>query len=128
MMACGRFRDDSTMTKGWRKSSKNSTEMQAAQHFSIDRRVTSSGHQWASVKMSALPSHPVQTFPWKDNAEDRKRPPQLTAQLLAHKRPFRRPSNDESWLGLDTSPGTNLCARLCPKARKREVAVKAVRW
>ncbi|KAH3703861.1 hypothetical protein DPMN_078910 [Dreissena polymorpha] len=28
-----------------------------------------------------------------------------------------RPSNDESWLGFDTSPDTTLCAGLCSKER-----------
>ncbi|KAH3769912.1 hypothetical protein DPMN_171193 [Dreissena polymorpha] len=31
--------------------------------------------------------------------------------------PTSRPPNDESWLGLDTSPDKNLCKRLCSKAR-----------
>ncbi|KAH3790362.1 hypothetical protein DPMN_168560 [Dreissena polymorpha] len=30
--------------------------------------------------------------------------------------PYWRPSNDESWFGLDTSPGTTFCARLFSRA------------
>ncbi|KAH3694834.1 hypothetical protein DPMN_082275 [Dreissena polymorpha] len=37
-------------------------------------------------------------------------------QLLVHKSPYWRSSNEECWLGLDTSPGTILCARLFSRA------------
>ncbi|KAH3829957.1 hypothetical protein DPMN_103190 [Dreissena polymorpha] len=47
----------------------------------------------------------------------------LLQHLLTQKSPYRRPSNVESWLGLDTI----LCARLFFRARQREVAFEAVK-
>ncbi|KAH3786457.1 hypothetical protein DPMN_164602 [Dreissena polymorpha] len=47
--------------------------------------------------------------------------------MLVHNSPYRRPSNDKSWLGLDTSPGTTLRARLFSRVRLREDDVEAVR-
>ncbi|KAH3820727.1 hypothetical protein DPMN_122598 [Dreissena polymorpha] len=50
MMAYGMLSDDSTLTKGWCKSFKDSPETPAVQFFPTDNMRTSSGHQWESVR------------------------------------------------------------------------------
>ncbi|KAH3691561.1 hypothetical protein DPMN_190804 [Dreissena polymorpha] len=52
-----------------------------------------------------------------DVTQDQRVRRNMTPALLSHKNPYWRPANDESWLGLDTSPDTSLCARLFSRTR-----------
>ncbi|KAH3803411.1 hypothetical protein DPMN_131672 [Dreissena polymorpha] len=47
---CRSPKQDSTLTKGWCKLSYNYTDTPAALHFSMERLVALSGHQWASIR------------------------------------------------------------------------------